>query len=526
MNPAFEVLHFIFSKRFPPMCNRYILSTLTGSLLLPQLSAAVTQRPNILFVISDDQSYPHASAYGSSLAKTPAFDLVARNGWLFNNAFVTSPGSSPSRASILTGRYPWQVAEAGTHASSFPADYTCFPDILAEVGYHIGYTGKGWGPGNWEISGRKHNPAGPEYNRHRIRPPYSGISNIDYSQNFKEFLQEKKDKQPFYFWVGAYEPHRPYEKGSWKKADRRLTDSEVPHFLPDQTPVREDLLDYGAEIEWYDRQLSRIIDILKEEGEFENTLIIVMADNGMPFPSAKANCFEYGIHVPLAMCWAKEIKKGGVSNELVSGVDMAPTILDAAGIRHKTEMSGNSLLPYLKRHKKSTGRTMAFAGRERHSSARYNNWGYPIRVMRTKDFLYIRNFRPERWPSGDPYCFNKKGEPMPMHSAYYDIDHGPTWSFIVDNRDNPDIFPYFMKAVSKRPYEELYDINSDPGCLVNLAGNGKHMKKLNYFRKELDKMLKKTRDTRYGSQPDSEQDVWETYPRLKGIIRAFPPSPF
>mgnify|MGYP000763723265 CR=1 FL=1 len=130
------------------------LSTLVGPLVIPSLNAAETNRPNILFVISDDQSYPHASAYGSPIAKTPAFDFVARNGWLFNNAFVTSPGSSPSRASILTGLYPWQIAEAGTHASSFPAKYKCFPDILAEAGYHVGCTGKGWGPGDWKISGR------------------------------------------------------------------------------------------------------------------------------------------------------------------------------------------------------------------------------------------------------------------------------------------------------------------------------------------------------------------------------------
>lgn len=141
------------------------LSTLVGPLVIPSLNAAETNRPNILFVISDDQSYPHASAYGSPIAKTPAFDFIARNGWLFNNAFVTSPGSSPSRASILTGLYPWQIAEAGTHASSFPAEYKCFPDILAEAGYHVGCTGKGWGPGDWKISGRKHNPAGPEYNK-------------------------------------------------------------------------------------------------------------------------------------------------------------------------------------------------------------------------------------------------------------------------------------------------------------------------------------------------------------------------
>ena len=122
------------------------LSTLVGPLVIPSLNAAETNRPNILFVISDDQSYPHASAYGSPIAKTPAFDFIARNGWLFNNAFVTSPGSSPSRASILTGLYPWQIAEAGTHASSFPAEYKCFPDILAKQVIMLAAQGKDGAP--------------------------------------------------------------------------------------------------------------------------------------------------------------------------------------------------------------------------------------------------------------------------------------------------------------------------------------------------------------------------------------------
>lgn len=134
-----------------------------------------------------------------------------------------------------------------------------------------------------------------------------------------------RKNSPFISGSGSREPHRPYEKDSWKKANRELTDAEVPPFLPDKEAIKGDLLDYGTEIEWYDSQLSRILDILKEKDELENTLIIVMADNGMPFPAAKATCFEYGIHVPMAICWTGKIKEGGISNEFVSGVDLAPT---------------------------------------------------------------------------------------------------------------------------------------------------------------------------------------------------------
>lgn len=123
-----------------------------------------SKRPNILIALSDDQSYPHASAYGSRMVSTPAFDRVAQQGILFNNAFVASPGCAPSRAALLTGLNPWQLEESGTHASSFPAHYRVYPDLLEEVGYYIGYTHKAWGPGDWEVSGRDRNPAGIAYN--------------------------------------------------------------------------------------------------------------------------------------------------------------------------------------------------------------------------------------------------------------------------------------------------------------------------------------------------------------------------
>lgn len=493
-----------------------------GLLLAPSgLHAAGGNVPNILFVISDDQSYPHASAYGASFVETPGFDFVAGHGCLFANAFVTSPGSSPSRASILTGLYPWQIEEAGTHASSFPAKYECFPDMLAAAGYHVGYTGKGWGPGNWKVSGRKHNPAGPAYNRCKLSPPAKGISRIDYAGNFREFLSARQAGQPFCFWAGFNEPHRAYEKGAWKRQGKRLADVQVPAFLPDAETVRGDLLDYAVEIEWADSQLQEMLQALREAGELENTLIIVMADNGMPFPAAKANCYEYGIHVPLAVCWMAEIPGNTVSRELVSGVDLAPTICEAAGIGAKRGgMAGHSLLPYLRGKAGGTGRSRALAGRERHSSARYGNMGYPVRALRTADYLYIRNYAPERWPAGDPSALTEAGAETPLHSAYFDIDGSPTKSYLIVARDSSAVYPYFLKAVAKRPYEELYDMRADAACLHNLVGDARHAGVLEALRTEMDEELRRTGDSRYRNDP--QHDVWETYPRLDGAMRRFP----
>ena len=144
-------------------------------------------RPNILFAISDDQSFPHASAYGAEWVKTPAFDQIAERGVLFTNAFAASPGCSPSRAAILTGRYPWMIEGAGTHGSDFPSKFVAFPDLLEKAGYFIGTTGKTWAPGNWKISGRERNPAGPSYDKQKLKDNPEGISNKNYAANFADF---------------------------------------------------------------------------------------------------------------------------------------------------------------------------------------------------------------------------------------------------------------------------------------------------------------------------------------------------
>lgn len=194
--------------------------------------------PNILIAISDDQSWPDASAYGSKMVNTPAFDRVADEGGLFTNAFAASPGCAPSRAALLTGRNCWQIESAGTHASYFPEKFTVYPDVLEEAGYFIGYTGKGWAPGDWEASGRDRNPAGVPFSDITLDPPYSGIVSIDYAANFRKFLGKRPDDQLFYFWYGAIEPHRVYTKGSGLDAGKKLEKAEVPGFSPAPKPLR------------------------------------------------------------------------------------------------------------------------------------------------------------------------------------------------------------------------------------------------------------------------------------------------
>jgi len=219
------------------------------------------ERPNILVAISDDQSFPHASAYGYAAIRTPAFDRVARKGVLFRNAFTPAPGCSPMRASFLTGRYLWQIEHAGTHASSFAKKYDVYPRRLEAAGYHVGYTGKGWGPGNWQISERDRNPAGPSFSKRTMKSP-AGIRNTDYAANFTEFLEQRPEGQPFCFWYGGSEPHRTFKKGIGREHGLDPGSVVVPSFLPDTPEIRDDILDYCFEIQWFDQHLGKMLDAI------------------------------------------------------------------------------------------------------------------------------------------------------------------------------------------------------------------------------------------------------------------------
>jgi uncharacterized sulfatase len=509
-----------------PYRNRTLFSSAIALLALIAAGcgqqAPAARPPNILFAIADDQSFPHASAYGATFVSTPAFDRVAREGVLFRNAFAASPGCSPSRAALLTGRHTWQIEQAGTHASSFPAKYVTYPDLLEQAGYFVGFTGKGWGPGNWQDF-RPRNPAGPQFGDRNTDPPYSGINRTDYAANFEEFLKQRPANQPFSFWYGAHEPHRQYQNGAGLQAGKRLEDVTVPPFLPDTEEIRSDILDYAVEVEWFDTHLGRMIAMLEQAGELDNTLIIVTADNGMPFPRAKANAYEYGIHMPLAIRWGARVPGARVVDDLVGWVDLTATILEAAGVQHPGEfpMAGRSILDTLASQQQGVvdaSRTQVFSARERHSSSRYENWTYPQRALRTPQYLYIRNFKPDRWPAGDPQKFEGDGKLGPLHGAYHDIDAAPSLTFLVEHRDAPQIARFFHLAVDKRPAEELFDIQNDPGCLNNLAGQAALETTRAELSARLEQYLTETEDPRLLGNGD----IWESYIRYSPI-RKFPP---
>ena len=503
------------------MIRAFFILALT---LLP--SPLIAKRPNILFAISDDQSWIHTSAYGCTSVKTPAFDRVAESGVLFTQAIAASPGCSPCRAAILTGRNTWEIKHAGTHASYFDPRFPVFPKLLEQAGYVVGATGKLWGPGNWKHLGFKRNPAGPEFNQIKNKPPFSGLRSTDYAANFEAFLEQCEDEAPFFFWYGASEPHRKYEKGSGLKAGKDLKSTVVPPFLPGHDEIKSDVLDYLVEVEWFDSHLGKMLDLLEKRGELNNTLVIVTSDNGMPFPRAKANNYEYGIHLPLAISWPEQVPGGRTVSDLIQFIDYAPTMLEAAEIPIATTASGRSMLSLLRSPASDSlrvemDRNAAYSARERHSSSRWNNLAYPIRSLRTHEHLLIWNVKPDRWPAGAPQKFHANNQLGPMHGGYHDIDACPSLTYLIEGRNDPEISKFFHLAVDRRPEFELFDVVKDPGNLTNLANLPTHQNVKNRLVSQLKEHLKKTGDPRvlgYG-------DVWETYKRVSSIRRFPKPTP-
>lgn len=506
------------------------------------------KRPNILFAISDDQSFPHTGFAGSNFVRTPAFDRVATEGVYFANCIAGSPGCAPSRSTIVTGRYHWQNEQSGQHASSWLKKYVPFIDLLDANGYITGRTGKGVSPFQYardenDSLWRAIDAGGVAYSNIRYENgsaaderTAAGIAPVNYFENFKFFMENTRGDKPFFFWYGAHEPHRGFEQDSWMRNNKELSNAEVPGFLPDHEIVRGDVLDYAVEIEWFDLHLERMLTYLEQIGELENTIVIVTSDNGMAFPRAKANGYEFGIHVPFAVRFPKKIPGGRIIDDPVSFADIAPTILELTGTSSEgmLPIAGRSILNILKSKKQGVvepSREYVFAGRERHSSSRYLNWGYPQRIIRSRDFLLVWNMKPERWPSGAPQRFipGTTNQLYPLYGidengihhsdwAFTDIDAAPTKSFIIENMNNEDVEPYFKMTHDKRPEFELFNIQNDPYCLNNLVGTQSYVDIEREMKTALIDELKRSKDPRIVGP---EKEVFDSYIRYSPI-REFP----
>ena len=454
------------NKSLSLVCCISLLPILGGNLLLH----AADNRPNFLICVADDASYPHMSAYGCPWIHTPGFDRVAREGLLFTHAYTPNAKCAPSRACLLTGRNPWQLKAACNHWCYFPTEFKTYPEVLAQFGYYVGKTGKGWAPGIARTKdGKPRHLTGTPFDRRKTRPPTRGISSNDYAANFKDFLDSLPPGKPFCFWYGGHEPHRRYEFRSGITKGGKSIDQidRVPPWWPDNETVRTDMLDYAFEIEWFDQHLVRMLKLLEERGLLDNTVVIVTSDNGMPFPRAKGQEYEISNHMPLAIMWKRGIRNPGrVIDDYVSFIDIAPTLIELAGLRwDQTGMApspGRSLTDIFfstRQGRVNPARDHVLIGKERHDVGRPHDWGYPIRGIIKDEMIYLRNFEPTRWPAGNP------------ETGYLNCDGSPTKTEVLRLRREGKTDRYWNLCFGKRPAEELYCLRSDPFCIHNLANN-------------------------------------------------------
>jgi arylsulfatase A-like enzyme len=480
--------------------GRYLMLFLVGAALAMAASPDTprgqrTRRPNILFAIADDWSYGHAGAYGGKFVRTPAFDRVAREGVLFTRAFTPNAKCAPSRAIILTGRNSWQLEEAANHLPFFPSKFKTWVEVLGENGYFTGLTAKGWGPGVAnDADGKPRQMAGRPFNQRKLESPAAGIENNDYAANFVDFLNATRLDQPWSFWYGALEPHRAYEYGSGvAKGGKRSSDVDrVPGFWPDNTAVRNDMLDYAFEVEHFDRHLGQMLAALEQRGMLDDTIVIVTSDHGMPFPRAKGQAYDASNHVPLAIMWKNGINAAGRTvNDYVSFADFAPTLIELAGLKwSQTGMQpaiGRSLTDILSSSKTgrvNPARDHVLVGKERHDVGRPHDAGYPIRGIHQDDLLYIRNYEIDRWPAGNP------------ETGYLNCDGGATKTAILQARREGTEKRHWQMAFGKRPAEELYDVSKDPDCISNLADDSKYRAIKQKLRRQMERELKAQGDPR------------------------------
>jgi N-sulfoglucosamine sulfohydrolase len=433
------------------------------------------QRPNILFAIADDWGWPHASAYGDAVVQTKTFDRIAREGMLFQQAYISSPSCTPSRGAILTGQYHWRLKTGANLYGPFLDEFATYVEVLEQAGYVSGGSGKTWGPGRTQTRGR--HLTGKKF------------------KNFGEFMGSRSTDKPFVYWLGSYDPHRPYNRHSGAKSGMDLSKVHMFGHYPDHEMIRGDVADYYLEVQRFDRVVGSALRALEKSGELKNTLVVMTGDHGMPFPRAKSNLYDAGSRVPLAIMWGDNVRPASRNAAFVSLTDLAPTFLQAAGVAVPKDMTGRSLLGLLTGKDNGKDRGQVVFGKERHvpSQEGPDLGGYPGRAIRTNRYLYIRNFTPDRWPNGTPN-YEKAVKPG---NWYADTDNGPTKTYIVNNRDKDAAHRRaFDLCFAKRPAEELYDVVLDPDQLTNLAGKAAMSKVMSELWKRLESELRASGDPR------------------------------
>ena len=512
--------------------NRFLIVLLCGVSALPLRAAT----PNVLFLFADDWGR-HASIYAKSggapgtarisdLVQTPNFDQSAQRGVLFRNAHVNAPSCTPCRSSLLSGQYFWRTGRGGILVGAvWDSAIPTFPLLLRDQGFHIGKTFKVWSPGTpadapfggqqyaYESAGRRFN----RFSTEACNLVDSGKT-VDaakeellqeVSGNFSDFLKARPKDQPFCYWFGPTNTHRIWKRGSGAKIwnlDAEQLKGKLPPFLPDVPEIREDVADYIGEIMAWDAAIGRLLGQLEKSGEMDNTIVVISGDHGAPgFPHGKCNLYEFGTGVSLAIA-GPGVQGGRVVDDFVNLPDLAPTLLEAAGAPIPEVMTGRSLWPVLRSQKQGLvdpSRTWVVTGRERHvEGARADYSPYPARAIRNAQYSYVINFRPERYPLGEPFGLQEGKIPDPAivasntRAIHPDDDAGPTKAWLVGHYSDPQWKKFYEQTYNKRPREELYDLAKDPFEMHNVAGEEGYEKVRKDLESQLLAELKRTGDPR------------------------------
>jgi len=425
------------------------------------------EKPNILFLLSDDHSYPYLGCYGNKDMRTPNLDRLATQGMRFDRMFVTCPQCVPSRASLMTGRSPVAIRMV-RFTSPLPEEVPGLPDLLrAKAGYFTGVAGRTYHLDGPATNGQQGSAVvGEVLDRYGLRTFTKRVDNVEkpgamsnFGGKLAAFLDAAPKGMPWFFWLGFSDPHHVWDK----QGPQGVPDSTkltLPAHLPDLPGVRSDLARYIAEVEHLDGDVQSVLDMLEHRGLADNTIVIFMGDNGMAFPHGKGALYDPGINVPLLVRWPGVVRPGAVTGELVSGEDFAPTVLEIAGVAPLKEMSGVSYLKLL-RGEAFKGRKHIFAERGPHGG---DGGMKPdilastfdlSRCVRSANFKLIYNCTP--------------------HQAVAPVDSqgDPGWQQMKFAYAGGRLAPEFVRAyfTTPRPTYELYDLEADPSELVNLAGN-------------------------------------------------------
>ncbi|RPI25870.1 MAG: twin-arginine translocation signal domain-containing protein [Acidobacteria bacterium] len=420
-----------------------------------QPQPASAPRPNILLILSDDHSAAHVGCYGNPDTKTPNLDRFSQGGVRFDRAYVTCPQCVPSRASIMTGRSPVRIAMT-RFSAPLPLDVRTYPEVLRTSGYFTGVAGR-----NYHLDGSANAPQETTtvLDKYKLR---SFPDRLDYVKTggrqvalsqLQEFLDLAGDR-PFFLQLCSNDPHRPLDKNAIPSPHDPSRLKLPPHY-PDTQLVREDFARYYDEISRFDGDVGEILKVLEQRNLAGNTLVAIMGDNGASQFRGKGTLYEFGIRVPLLIRWPGRVKPGWSSDRLISGEDLAPTFLEAAGLQPPGDMTGRSFLNLLQ-GRSYTGRTHVFSERGAHGSTLpVNSANFDLGrciVTPTHKLIYNALWQIPYWPvdfAGDPHW----KELMTMHEQ---------------GKLSPELSRLYFSPT--RPMFELYELTSDPYELRNLAG--------------------------------------------------------